>query len=151
MRQESEHGKDDSGSPLHARRGASRRADPCAENLCSVLAENVLLHRRMERDGRLHRMVSVVNTQYSSDDSGTLHEFPLAAPEGFQLLSSSESNEEVLAAVASAIEDGVGGNLPLDSRTEARRQKRHRGPTTSHRSGNESSTAPSTSSEIGTK
>ena len=65
-----------------------------AENPISVMAENVLLLRRIEQGDRLVRLLSVVKMRYSPHDEGTLREFAIAAPAGFRLHSSSEGNAQ---------------------------------------------------------
>jgi circadian clock protein KaiC len=48
----------------------------------SVMAENVLLLRKVERDGQLHRLLSVIKMRFSGHATGTVHEFTISAPDG---------------------------------------------------------------------
>ncbi len=118
-----------------------------AENPISVMAENVLLLRRLERDGWLHRILSVVKTRYSPNDSGTLREFTITAPQGFQLLSTSESDDEVLDTVASTLAGELGTSHQGYAGTEAGEEDRPRRPHPRQPSGSKPVTDPLPSSE----
>lgn len=57
-----------------------------ATNSISVMAENVLLLRQVERQNRLVRMLSVIKMRFSAHDVSTVREFVVSPPQGIQLL-----------------------------------------------------------------
>ncbi|MGZ3582211.1 MAG: RAD55 family ATPase [Ktedonobacterales bacterium] len=62
-----------------------------ATNPISVMAENVLLLRQIERDNRLTRLLSVIKMRFSAHDVSTVREFVVAPPKGISLMSPSEN------------------------------------------------------------
>jgi circadian clock protein KaiC len=57
-----------------------------AQNAISVMAENVLLLRRVEHAGGLTRLLSVIKMRFSTHDVSMRREFTIQAPEGIRLL-----------------------------------------------------------------
>ncbi len=56
-----------------------------SNNAISVMAENVLFLRKVERDGQLHRLLSVIKMRFSAHTTSTVHEFTILAPEGIRV------------------------------------------------------------------
>lgn len=61
-----------------------------AANPISVMAENVLLLRQVERRARLARVLSVIKMRFSPHDTSAIREFTITAPEGIDVLEPSE-------------------------------------------------------------
>lgn len=61
-----------------------------ARNPISVMAENVLLLRQVERRDRLVRVLSVIKMRFSAHDSGTVREFVIVPPGGVRVLPAGE-------------------------------------------------------------
>jgi circadian clock protein KaiC len=55
-----------------------------AHNALSVMAENVLLLRQIERHERLIRLLSVIKMRFSSHDTSTVREFVIRAPDSIR-------------------------------------------------------------------
>lgn len=62
-----------------------------ATNPISVMAENVLLLRQIERENRLARLLSVIKMRFSAHDASTVREFVVSPPYGIHLLPLSSS------------------------------------------------------------
>src|SRR5262249_41211627 len=56
-----------------------------SNNAISVMAENVLLLRKVEQGGQLQRLLSVIKMRFSAHAKGTVHEFAISAPEGIRV------------------------------------------------------------------
>ena len=82
-----------------------------ARNPISVMAENVLLLRREERDAELERTLSVIKMRFSAHDGSMRLPFTITPPEGFRLVRAGGSPAQ--------------GPPP----TEGERGRRHRGGT----------------------
>jgi circadian clock protein KaiC len=51
-------------------------------NAISVMAENVLLLRKVEQEGQLRRLLSIIKMRFSAYATSTVHEFSISAPDG---------------------------------------------------------------------
>ncbi|HEY7123433.1 MAG TPA: ATPase domain-containing protein [Ktedonobacterales bacterium] len=60
-----------------------------------VLAENMLLLRQIEQQGKLHHVLSVQKMSFSSHDTTLLREFKISMPQGINILSLKESNQHL--------------------------------------------------------
>lgn len=69
------------------------------DELISVMAGNVLLLQQVERQARLHRVVSVLKMRFSAHDA-TLYEFVIQAPDGIRVLGPFESSTGTLTGFA---------------------------------------------------
>ena len=56
-----------------------------SNNAISVMAENVLLLRKVEQDGQLRRLLSVIKMRFSAHATSTVHEFSISAPKGISV------------------------------------------------------------------
>lgn len=83
-----------------------------ADNPISVMAENVLLLRKVEFAGRLHRVLSVIKMRFSAHDFSSLREFTITPPEGIRVLAPSESDLTALSAIAEQAGERGPGTLP---------------------------------------
>ena len=57
-----------------------------ADNPISVMAENVLLLRKVEYEGGLHHVLSVIKMRFSAHDASTVREFTIDVPDGIRVL-----------------------------------------------------------------
>lgn len=97
-----------------------------AANPISVMAENVLLLRRMERNGGLRRILSVVKMRFSEHDAGTQREFMLTPPRGFRLLPPSKSDVDFFAATPTPGDPGANGLAGFTDEERRARARRRR-------------------------
>jgi circadian clock protein KaiC len=87
-----------------------------ADNPISVMAENVLLLRKIEYEGDLHRVLSVVKMRFSAHDVSTVREFTITAPEGLRVLAPAESDAATLEGIAREQGERGPGTLPESGR-----------------------------------
>jgi circadian clock protein KaiC len=86
-----------------------------SRNPISVMAENVLLLRQIERHERLIRLLSVIKMRFSRHDASTVREFAIDAPEGIHFVGSPASpagtltERGVAPAEGSPVEGGEAG------------------------------------------
>jgi circadian clock protein KaiC len=62
----------------------------------AILAENMLLLRQIEQQGKLHHVLSVQKMSFSAHDTTMLREFSIAAPGGIVVLGLQESHPHLL-------------------------------------------------------
>jgi circadian clock protein KaiC len=94
-----------------------------AHNPISVMAENVLLLRQIERHERLVRLLSVIKMRFSRHDTSTVREFAIRAPEGVQFVETPVELAETLTERGVAPAEGSpveGGGTGRPSRRTAR-------------------------------
>jgi circadian clock protein KaiC len=56
-----------------------------SNNAISVMAENVLLLRKVEQEGQLRRLLSIIKMRFSAYATSTVHEFSISAPDGISV------------------------------------------------------------------
>ena len=110
-----------------------------ADNPISVMAENVLLLRKVEYEGSLHRVLSVIKMRFSAHDDSTLREFTITAPRGLQVLAPAESDAATLKGIAREQGERGPGTLPNGGRGRTPRGPIARG---SDASGHETGAGP---------
>ena len=76
-------------------------------NSISVMAENVLLLRQVERGGNHYRVISAPKMRFSAHNSSALREFTIASNVGIHVLAPTESSVGLLTEIAQ--EEGEGG------------------------------------------
>ena len=88
-----------------------------AENPISVMAENVLLLRKIEYEGNLHRVLSVIKMRFSAHDVSTLREFTITAPHGLQVLAPEQSDAATMEGIAREQGERGPGTMPSGGRS----------------------------------
>ena len=83
-----------------------------ADNPISVMAENVLLLRKVEYEGGLHHVLSVIKMRFSAHDASTVREFTIAIPDGIRVLAPQESGRTVLGDIAKQEGERGSGTVP---------------------------------------
>jgi circadian clock protein KaiC len=83
-----------------------------ADNPISVMAENVLLLRKIELDTTFHHVLSVIKMRFSAHDESTVREFTISPPEGIRVLSPAESGSVTLATISQRQGERGPGTLP---------------------------------------
>lgn len=83
-----------------------------ADNPISVMAENVLLLRKIEYEGSLHRVLSVIKMRFSMHDVSSVREFTITAPQGLQVLAPADSDAATLDGIAREQGERGPGTLP---------------------------------------
>ncbi len=97
-----------------------------ADNPISVMAENVLLLRKVEHDGALRHVLSVVKMRFSAHDESTVREFTISPPEGIRVLAPAESGKDVLSGITQEQGERGPGTLPVSRLGETRTGRAYR-------------------------
>ena len=92
-----------------------------ADNPISVMAENVLLLRKIEYEGSLHRVLSVIKMRFSAHDVSSVREFTITAPQGLQVLAPADSDAATLEGIAREQGERGPGTLPSGGPGRTRR------------------------------
>jgi circadian clock protein KaiC len=91
----------------------------------AILAENMLLLRQVEQQGRLHYVLSVQKMSFSAHDTTLLREFSITVPTGITVLPLQESNQRLFGGAGR--KGGTAGSQPTrrpSTRSEQSRRPR---------------------------